>query len=888
MEKLLRKIGYWIRSTFTRGKLEDTMNEEMDFHLQMATKENIDKGMAPDHARRKAMTDFGGLDQNKEACRDLWILEKARSFWRDFRNGFRLLLRFPSQSAISIVSLALALGLFTTFFSVIDKLMFSGMPFQKPEELYYIRWAAGDQGFRPNISLQDFTDFREQQSSFQDIAATRGAYITLNETGDAAYRYRSSMVSGNFMNVLGVKPILGPGFQKGDTYSGGELSMIINDRIWEQQFNRDPSIIGRKVFAGDKYYTIRAIAPDTFRFFTGEVESWKGEIPRRVEGVSRDGGLPASLVFGRLKPGVSVEQAEADLNAIAQSIQERYPKINAGRDRVAIRPLLDYYMGDRMQNLLVLLQVAVSVVLLGACINIAILRASQAANRISEFAARSALGASPRQIVNQILVESLGIGLLSSLIGLSLAMYGIRGAQWWMNNSVFWPSEVTVELNGSALAIGLGLGILASIGASLMPAIKVYGLDIISYLKEGKGAVSSFTTGALVRSFVVAQVAISFAVLLGMFIMLQIFMNIRAKQLPYDPDDFLVGQMLFYPTHYPSVEERTAKIDEIIARMREIPGVKNAAMSFRASPASAYSGEAIIEGIAYQDSSEYPSLSVRVVSQGYLDMLNVRVLQGRGFTDFDTSDSQKVVLINQAMAERFWPGQSPIGKRLKNPENQFADEWITVIGVVQNLPERGIRLLNTDVSCYYLLSRQHFLALWDIILECHGSPEKFEQPMRDALAKVDSTLGMMYIRPLSGDFGSQAFQMNFVTRMFLVFGAISFLLSLIGVYGLFSSYVSQRIREYCIRYALGANARHIWQMIAKQGVQLTTLGLVVGLIGGYGVLMWLMNVFPQYVSGHYLYWLLAVSMVLATVAAAIFFPARRAITVNIANVLRGE
>ncbi len=864
------------------------MDDEMAFHLDMATEENMQKGLSSEDARRRAKTDFGGIAQTKEACRDLWILEKINQFWKDFRNGFRQLNRFPSQSIISILSLAMAIGLFATLFSVIDKLLLSGMPFENPDELYYITWEASEGGFRPNISLQDFADFRKHQTSFTDIAAIRGAYITLNESGEMAYRYRSSMVSENFMEVLQVKPLLGSGFQKGDSYSGGEMSIILNERIWEEQFNRDPEIIGKKIFTGDKLYTVRAIVSNSFRFLTGAVESWKGEIPRRVENMPRNGGIPTWLTYGRLKPGVSVDQAEADFKSIAASLKEQYPKINAGRDSVNIRPLIEYYMSDNMRNLLILLQVAVLVVLVGACINIAILRASQAANRISEFAARSALGASPRQVFNQIIIESLGIGLLSSIIGLSIALYGIRGAQWWMNNSVFWPSEITVELNRSALAVGLTLGIIASVGASLLPAIKVYGLDIIKYLREGKGSVSSFTTGHLVRGFVVTQVALSFAVLVGMFIMLQIFLNLNRKQLPYDPDDFLTAQMLFYPTYYPSVKERGAKMEEVLESMKAIPGVKNAAMSFRASLSSAYSGEAIIEGVVYQDQSDYPSLSCRVVTQDYFDMLNIKLLEGRLFTHFDTHDSNKVVIVNQAMAARFWPNESAIGKRLKNPENQFADEWMTIVGVIQNLPERGIRLLNTNVPCYYMLSRQHMLALWEVVLECRGDPEKYAQPMREALAKVDNSLGLMYIRPVKNDFGQQAFQLTFVTRLFTAFGAITFLLSLIGIYGLFSSYVSQRIREYCIRYALGANARNIWQMIAKQGAVLTAIGLLFGLVNGYGVFLWLKEVFPLFVYASHFYFLLALSLVVTTAFAAIFFPARKAITVNIANVLRSD
>src|SRR5262245_6368789 len=813
-----------------------------------------------------------------------------RALLQDLRFGARMLLKKPGFTIVAVVTLALGIGANTAVFSLINAVLLRPLQFYEPERLVMVWEDASFAGFpQQEPAPANYVDWKARQSVFEDMAALETSGFRLTGDGEPQQVYSYS-VTANFFPLLGVAPALGRTFSPEEENPGANKVVVLSHNFWQRRYGGDLNIIGREILLDDEKYSVIGVMPAEFQFMSSYIGLW---VPMAYEQEGWADRKSHHLnVVARMKRGVSLRQAQAEIQTITQGIARQYPRESFdGKMGSVILPLHDQLAGESRRQLTVLLA-AVGFVLLIACANIAGLLLARAAARRKEMAIRAALGAVRGRIARQLLTESLLLAATGGLAGLSLASWSFVFLEKFIPDGMALSTSLTIDRR--VLGYTLLLALLTGVIFGLAPALRASKVDLNEVLKEG-GQTSAVAGGGRLRgAMVVFQIAMAMALLVGAGLLIQTLSKLRGQYSFLQPEKILTMRTRLPHDKYKELWRRKNFYDQTLARVRALPGVTSAGYTTTLplqwkGGASAFrpEGGQLIAG------SSYDAL-YRQVTDNYLQTMSVPLREGRYFDETDNERSTPVAIINETMARQYWPDQSALGKRFRLGDSDSNAKrwrpWITVVGVVADVRQMGV---DAPVKAeMYLPYQQHgfnpWMAPYNLAIRVSGDPMSLVAAVSREIHAVDPNQPISVIATMAKLLGEETQQRWVGMILLATFAGVALLLAALGIYGVLAYFVAQRSREIGVRVALGAQTRDVMKMVMKQGMRLTFLGVGIGLIGGLALAR-LMKSLLFGVSATDPLTFAAVATLLSLVALlACYIPARRATKVDPVVALRRE
>jgi predicted permease len=821
------------------------------------------------------------------------------NLWHDVRYGYRMLWKNPGFTLVVVLTLALGIGANTAIFSVVDAVLLRPLPFPKPEQLVLLRDdLAGRQMENVGMSVPELKDLQQSADVFEEVAGVWP--VDANLTGsDRPERIELLAVSPNYFSLLGASARMGRVFGPQDKAEGFAEGVVISDGLWRRMFGADPNVLGRRVYADTDAYTIIGVMPPGFRHpaqtLRNEVDMWAtagftgspfNNPPRAVR------MLPGAIA--RLKSGVSVEQAQSQIDSLVSRLREQFPGDYTPESSWAVRllPVHENLVGNARATLFVLLG-AVGLVLLIGCVNIANLLLARSSARQREMAIRLALGAARRRLVMQLLTES----LLLSLLGGAVALLAVV---WALDLLVkFVPADIPrlheVGFDGGVLAFVFGVSVLTGLLFGLVPALQASRPDLTTNLKEGGKGSGAGAGGQRFRgALVVTEIALSLVLMIAAGLLLRSFARLMEVDAGFDPRQVSMARIwLPVPNNpeqdpYRPVPKRAGFVREVLRRAQSLPGVRYAAVG--AGNAVPLLGPHATNAFTIEEKAETdaqrPSAQFSSVSPDYFRALGTPLVRGRFFEDADTDQAQRVALVDEAAARRFWPNEDPVGRRIKPGGRASQAPWMTIVGVVGDIKSEGFD--QPEQPHLYLPAFQNPGYAMAVYLRADGDPKSLTQALRREVQSVDPNLPVFGERTMEDVVSASLAQRRFALQVVGGFGVLALLLAGVGVYGVVAYSVSQRTREIGIRLALGASSGAILRWVFKQGMKLTLFGTVVGLVGAFALTRLLRGLLFGVSSADPLTYAGLAALLSAVALLACYIPARRATKVDPMVALRHE
>jgi predicted permease len=807
------------------------------------------------------------------------------SLMQDIKYGIRMLSKRPGVTAIAVLTLALGIGANTAIFSVVDAVLLRPLSYPEPERLVFLaEWS--EQIPDMSISMANFNDWRSMNTVFESMVPYRANTVILTGEGEPESLQMRQVTAGLFP-TLGVRPILGRALTPDDDKVGASLVVLLSDGYWDRKFARDPKVIGKKLNLDGELFTIIGVLPanklhGNWRRFALFSSLWR--IEDKEGGAARRGEHPGIYAYARMKPGVTLEQAKAQMKDIGERLAKQYPETNGGHS-VTVDSLLNAYVGDIRQSLLILLA-AVGFVLLIACANVANLMLARATERNRELAIRTALGASRMRLIRQLLTESLILAVLGSGLGLLIA-YNASGALANIPTSSV-PRIDGVSVNTSVLLFTLGLGLLTGLFFGIFPAWQASRTDVHESIKEG-GRTSSASAGRkrLRAALVVAEVSVSLILLVGAGLTVKSLYRVLRAESGFNSSGVLTGFFTMPETQYKTEALRRQFVNEVAAKLETIPGVQFSGIKnpLLGSWQSGY----IVEGRPRPEPRLMPSTDISRVTPGAIQALGIHLLRGRYLTAADSADSEPVCVIDTTMAQTNWPNEDPIGKYIAvdgRSDNLNDPIWRKIVGVVAHVKNYGVdqpSRVETYLSFAQTPAHGGF-----VILRTSGDPTSLSPAMRAAVQSLDPSIPVSRIQTL-GDIVDESVAPRRLSVVLLgSFAGLALALAAVGIYGVMSYTVTQRTQEIGIRIALGAARGDIFRLVVRSGMMLLVVGIAIGFGGALYLSRFLGTLLFQ-VRPTDLLTFVSVPVILAAIGlAACILPARRATSVDPLVALRME
>jgi len=889
-----QELIFIVRRLIHRRRAEQELDDEIHAHLEMEIEQNIADGMSPEDARLAARRSFGSVALAKEDSRTMWGLWSLEIFWRDLRYGLRMLLKSPNITLTAVLTLALGIGANTAIFTLLDKVLIRPLPVEQPYQL--VTFVEDASGAPAIFSYPLYAELRDRNDVLSGVVAHDQKPFSLSD-GSQSERVVGQIVSGNYFATLGVRPALGRFFlPEEDRTPGTHPVIVISHGLWQRRFGGNRAVIGKTVILNNYRYTVVGVAPSEFTGTTrGAVNDVYVPIMMQVQPGSERGGFLDNRnagwlqLIGRLKPNVSREQAQSALATPVEDANKTFPG-NLDKDAGQVGDptkvfLMDGSRGhaDRVKDLslpLRLMMGVVGFVLLIACANVSNLLLSRASARRKEMAVRLAIGASRWRIVRQLLTESAILAALGGGAGLLVAYWGAGLLLGFQQQTNVVPRALDGGLDGRALGFTLGLSLVTGIVFGLAPALVVSKPDFVAALKEDTPGLGRVARRLSLRNLlVVTQVALSLVVLIGAGLCVKSLRALQAIDPGFEPAKVVTASFDLGQNGYNEARGRQF-IAQLSERVAALPGVE--AVSFARVVAFSdfpWVGPLIIEG------SRPQPVNTNAVSPNYFQTLGASLAQGREFTAQDTAGAPLVVIVNEAAARRYWPGQEVVGQRIIRGKGRIT-EFAEVVGVVRNSKEKG---LTEDPSpALYVPQLQNYFPELTLHARTATPSQTLLAAIRREAQLLDPTLPVYNLGTLAQQKDGSLYTERLAAALLTLFGLLALSLAEVGIYGVLSYSVTERTREMGIRLALGARPRDLLKLVVGQGFMLTLIGLVIGVGASFALTRLIARLLFGVSATDPLTFIVIPLLLTGVALLACWIPARRATRVDPLAALRYE
>ncbi len=874
-----------ITNLFHRSRVNRDIDAELQAHLALRIDDNISHGMSPEEARRDALLRFGNPTATREKVVSADALLGIESVWADVRYAARQLLRAPGFAITSVVTLALGIGVNTACFSSMDAVVLH--PLAVPQLDHVVTVAEQkDQGNAKQVALANYEDWRRQSHSFEELAVNTSKDLSLTGAGDAAH-VRAALTSASFFTVLRVQPLIGRVFGESECQPGRDSVALLNYGFWQRRFAGDPAVLGRRIELDQRVYTIIGVLPKTMQY-PSDADLFLPFAPTPQQ--LHDRASHDYLVTGRLQDGVTVKQAQAEMRIITEHLSKVYPATNQGLS-VKVEPLLDGINGDMTPLYYRLVMGATLFVLLVVCANVANLQFARGIARRPEIAMRTALGASRFRVLRQLLTENILLGLIGAAGGL------VVGGVYLHLILITMPARIArymagwsnTSLNGRVLAFSLLVAVAAGIISGIVPAIEALRLNVNEQLKSGsRGTTSSGRSGRLRSIFAVSQIALAVALVIGAALMSKGMWRLLHLADAYQPNKMLTFKVMLPPARYDTPQKQAAWFKDSLAKLRALPGVTHADVS----TALPYGDTEWLRDCAIEHRPTLPGKFQTAlnlpVSEGYFAAFHIPILAGRGLSDSDSIGSQPAAVVSSKFVAKYFPGENPIGHRIRMGDQKTTDEpWLTIVGVAQDA-QYSMWDNQTIEPAVYMSAAQLPPTEATYALITDGNPITLAVPARKALAGLDPSLPLDMVMTYDQYLHESLTGLMYAAAMLVVDAVIALLLAAIGIFGVMANLVGERTREIGVRLAMGARREDVLGLILRRASWLTGIGLASGLVLAFGLAHLVANLLRGVRPDDPVVFSVITALIAAIALGSSWIPASRAAHVDPMKALRSE
>jgi predicted permease len=875
------KLPLRLRSLFRKSRVEKELTEELRFHLGKLIEEKVGKGMTPEEARYAALRELGGVEQIKEECRDMRRVNYIEDFFQDVRYGLRMLAKNPGFTAVAVLTLALGIGANTAIFTFVDAALLKPLPYPDPNQIAFIAERPPHTADLVQVHPLNFLEWQARARSFEALALIQS--IPVNMVGpDGAEQLSGLWATAGLFRVFGVAPSLGRGFTEDETVGTGDPPtaaarvVILSDAFWRQRYGSDPHIVSKTIQLGGQAQTVIGVMPAGFRVGTVDPDLY---LPMPLYRQKPDAiGSHSFVCYGRLRTGVNLDSARAEMTVIADHLAREY-SMDQGWS-VALLNLRDH-LTENSRVVLLLLQGAVAFILLIACSNLAGLLLTRSIGRRGELAVRVSLGASRLRLVQLLGIESLLLSGAGGAAGLLLGNWASHLLIDLTRGAASLGQLDGAPLNLRILAFTIAVSLLTTLLCGLVPAWQVSTFDIQTTLRGRVRGLSDTRAYRRLRgTLVIGQVALAVVLLVGAGLLLRTFSRLLSVELGFEPERVLTMQMLILG----DAPERANKVEAIIDQVQSLPGVR-AVGTVQFLPLGPTSGTGFyFEGKARPAPADQPITQASLVSRGYFAAMGIPILEGRAFDQHDRIGSPRVCLINHSFANKYFPDQNPIGRRIVVAWTKEAPTEI--VGVVGDIRQAG--LTAEPKPTVFMAQAQVPAYFTHLVVRTSGDPKRLVNAIRQTAQEVDKNQPVTKIRTMEEYLSASLARPRLHSAMVATLAGLALILAAVGIYGLMSYAVGQRSHEIGIRMALGATRRDILVAIVRQGLRLALTGTAIGLVGALALTRLLGSMlFGVKPTDPVTF--VAVSLLLNAVALlASYIPARRATKVDPMVALRYE
>lgn len=801
---------------------------------------------------------------------------------RDLRISFRGLRRTPGTAFVAVFAFALGIGLTTLVFSIVWGVLIRGLPFEDSQEIVSLRRTNPSRGiFSMGVTIHDLTDWRADQRTFEGLVGYTNSSLSLSDDESSPQRLDGCYIEPEMFGVLGVQPVAGRAFTLDDAKTGAAPVMLIGWGVWQQRFGGAPDIVGRAVRINGEATTIIGVMPRGFGF-PGAQNAWQ---PLKLDPLQLPRGQGGGLaVFGRLRDGVTVEQAVADIERIARRLAAEYPATNEGVGS-RVYDFTDDMLGSDVRTALYAMFGSVVFVLLIACANVTNLLMARAMMRAREVGLRTALGASRVRVASQFLAESFALALSGALLGTGIAAFGIR----LFNNAIadkrppFW---IDIRLDGVALLWGFLAMVAATLLAGALPALQAARASTSEILKDESRGGSSFRLGRISRMLVAGEMALSVGLLVGAGLMIKSVVKVQTVDLGFDARQVYTARLSLQQQKYADNQRRIAFQDELLARVRGLAGVESASLTTSAPGMGTGWATFGIEGATYLTDRDYPNATLLYVTPGFFETIDAAVVTGRDFTGADRDGAPLVAVVNRAFEKRHFPDGDALGQRIRIGGANSEFPWATIVGIVPDRFASGVE--DRRPEAIYEPMAQIPPGTFSTLARTRGDPVELSAGIRSLLADMDPDLPMYSTGALEDVIRRDNWQYGVIGSLFVSFGLAALFLASVGLYGVMAFSVGRRTREIGVRMALGATRRDVLRMVLLQGLTQTTIGLAVGTAFALAVSRVIAALLFKVEPRDPAIFAAVIVVLLLTTVVACWVPARRAAAVDPLEAMRTE